>query len=284
MYARLVITLVAMAIAGQAEATSQTPKLTAESDRSFDRPHDLVLSPDGRFLYVADNGNHRVAVLNPETLETVGAIGLGALNSPHDVAFDEDGRLLVADSGNDRVAVYRVAGATAEFIEEWTGGINSPEGIASAGAGRVYVTDTVGGALVSFQDGKPVARSEAPPGDKQGYARPHDVMIDSKGRVIVVDSSNHRIVILDRELKLERVLTRDQYGFNEPKYLAEGPDGRFYLADEYNDRIVIFDSDWRLEIAFGQDFLNQPEGATVRGDRLWIADTYNNRILLFGLR
>ena len=54
------------------------------SESSFNLPHDLAMSPDGRYLYVADNGNDRIAVLNPDTLKVVGSIGGSELSAPHD--------------------------------------------------------------------------------------------------------------------------------------------------------------------------------------------------------
>ena len=52
-----------------------------KSDTSFSRPHDLVLSPDGKFLYVADVGKDAVKVLDPLTPKTLGAIGASELLS-----------------------------------------------------------------------------------------------------------------------------------------------------------------------------------------------------------
>ncbi len=37
----------------------------------------MVLSPDGKLLYVAERLDDRIAVINTETLETVGNIGPG---------------------------------------------------------------------------------------------------------------------------------------------------------------------------------------------------------------
>ncbi len=78
------------------------------SEASFNLPHDLALSPDSRYLYVADNGNNQIAVLDPDTLIVIGSIGGSELSAPHDATFDHKGRLLVADSGNDRVVVYEI--------------------------------------------------------------------------------------------------------------------------------------------------------------------------------
>ena len=65
----------------------------AESGRDFSRPHDVVLSPDGVFLYVADVGSDSIKVLDPATLATLGAFGADRLSGPHDVAFDRRGRM-----------------------------------------------------------------------------------------------------------------------------------------------------------------------------------------------
>ena len=53
--------------------------IIAESARDFSRPHDVVLSPDGAFLYVADVGTDSIKVLDPSTLVTLGTFGADRL-------------------------------------------------------------------------------------------------------------------------------------------------------------------------------------------------------------
>ena len=65
-----------------AQAALAEPELIAKSDPSFSRPHDVVLSPDHRHLFVADLGNNRVAVLDPQSLEVIAEIGVGELTAP----------------------------------------------------------------------------------------------------------------------------------------------------------------------------------------------------------
>jgi sugar lactone lactonase YvrE len=125
---------------------------------------------------------------------------------------------------------------------------------------------------------------------KHRFARPHDIHIDSRGRVLVTDPGNHRIQILDRDLNRSGVLSGPPYGFNEPKYLASDAEGRVYIADEYNHRILILDREDKPagqigtgERGKGPNRFNQPEGVTVWRGRIWISDTYNDRIVLYRL-
>ena len=263
------------------------PTRIAVSDTGFDHPHDLVLSPDGRFLYVADLGNDVVKVLDPMSLKTLGVIGEGDLDSPHDVAFDEAGRLLVADSGNDAVVVYKVNGVDGERLATWTGEMFSPEGVAPAGAGRVFVTDTGGGGVLRFEGGRAALRKKNG-GNGGDFNRPHDVLVDRQGRVLVVDSGNARIQVLDQDLTLIRSLAGSPYDFNEPKYLAVDEQDNLYVADEYNNQVKVLDPDYRIiavtgsgERGRGPGQLNRPEGVETRDGLIWISDTYNDRILLY---
>ena len=62
------------------------------------------------------------------------------------------------------------------------------------------------------------------------------------------------------------------------------------MADEYNNAVKIFDRGLRqvavIPPARGgrAHRLNQPEGVTARGNKVWISDTYNNLVLLYELR
>ena len=278
----------AVVVAVWATTAAAEPTRIAVSDGDFDHPHDLVLSPDGRFLYVADLGNDAVKVLDPMTLNTLGVIGEKDLDSPHDVAFDEAGRLLVADSGNDAVVVYHVNGAEGQRLATWKGEMFSPEGVAPAGNGRVFVTDTGGGGVLRFEAGRAVLRKDNGGAGDKDFNRPHDVLVDRQGRVLVVDSGNDRIQILDQDLTLLRSLSGASYDFNEPKYLAVDEQDNLYVADEYNNQVKILDPDYRIIAVIGTGKrgrgpgqLNKPEGVETRDGLIWISDTYNDRILLY---
>lgn len=268
-----------------ASALAQAPQFVRASEARLRQPHDLVLSPDGRLLYVADLGNDVVKVLDAESLATVGEIGRGELRSPHDVALDAQGRLLVADSGNDRIVLYALEGRGGRRVGEWRGPFVSPEGVVAAPDARVYVTSVGRDNIAMLMDGKVVAERH-----DLRLRRPHDVERDAAGRVYVADSGNDRILILDRDLQPLRVLGGAGYGFNEPKYLAFDEHGRLYVADEDNHQVKIFDAEhrglWVIgsgRAGAGPGELRKPEGVTARGGRVWIADTYNNRIVLYRL-
>ena len=46
-----------------------------ESNVPLSNPHDLKLSPDGRYLLVSDVGNNRIAILDPDSLVLLGQFG-----------------------------------------------------------------------------------------------------------------------------------------------------------------------------------------------------------------
>ena len=54
-------------------------------------------------------------MLDPSSLALLGSFAQGEVSEPHDVVFQADGKLLVADTGNSRIAIYDVSGATGTF-------------------------------------------------------------------------------------------------------------------------------------------------------------------------
>ena len=87
------------------------------SDASFSNPYGLVVDNDRGYLYIADTGHHRVVrvdFLTKTAANVAGngsaadsADGLAALNSslssPTHLGLDDQGNLLIADSGNNKI-------------------------------------------------------------------------------------------------------------------------------------------------------------------------------------
>lgn len=113
--------------------------LVASSAAVYREPHNLVLSPDGRHLYVADNGNDRIAVLDPDSLALLGTFGESELGAPHDVAVAADGTLWIADAGNDRLVRMSEDLIVLDVVEGEPYRFNGPRYFDLDPAGRLYV-------------------------------------------------------------------------------------------------------------------------------------------------
>jgi DNA-binding beta-propeller fold protein YncE len=256
----------------------------ASSENIFAEPHDVIADAAGKYLYVADLNHHVIQVLDAESLRVLGVIGQGQLKAPHDVAFDKEGRLLVADTGNDRIALFRVDGAQGEYVGEWREGLTGPEGVDVSPQGRVYVTNTTRHTVAYLVNGT-VVKTAGKRGHGPGeFILPHDIEVGPDGRVYVGDPGNNRIHILSGELEYVGELVGEGKPFNRPKYLGFDDVGRLYVADQHNNQIRIHDQRLKqiavVTHAAGKA-LNRIEGVYARGERVWVADTYNNRIVRY---
>lgn len=277
----LLLAIVSLDSAGLARADGFVFTLMATSAENLDKPHDIVLSPDSKLLYVADNDNDRIVVLAADTLEEIGAFGNGQVAGPHDVVFDKQGRLLVADTRNDRIAIFEVAGANGRLVGSIEGRIRAPEGVGVHPDGRVFATGARSGNLVVFDDGKVV-------GEIGGFSSPHDVEFDPSGRAWVADASNDRMVRLNSSLEIDKILSGGPYSFSGPRYMDFDPAGRLYVADKYSNQIKIIAPDGELlhvlgtnDPGMGAGVFHRPEGVEIRGKDAWFADTYNDRIVRY---
>jgi len=122
--------LLAAAVAALAAPAGQALELemVAASVEDFAEPHDIVLSPDGSRLYVADASGDRVAIFDVESgreLDSLGKRGKGAAEFylPTAVEFDTAGNLMVVDQVNSRVQIFDAAGSftRALYSDQTTG-------------------------------------------------------------------------------------------------------------------------------------------------------------------
>ncbi|WP_455211777.1 NHL repeat-containing protein [Kaarinaea lacus] len=266
--------------------------VTASSDK-FSHPHDLVLDPSGKYLFVSDMNNDSIRILDSQSLKVLGEFGHGELSSPHDVEFDTKGKLVVADSGNHRLVTYIINGLSVKQTTVLSAGMRSPEGVAVSADGDLYVANTGSHNIVHFKSAakNQVFNETGKSGRSESeFIRPHDVGIWGN-RLYVSDPGNNRIKILSLDLQNLQILSGPTYSFDEPKYLALDEQGRLFVADQYNNRIQIFAAYPKHNelVASISTYtidnrvytLNKPEGVEAHGAHIWVSDTYNNRILLY---
>ena len=229
----------------------------------------------------------------------IAGTGEGALSSPRNVAVGPDGLAYVADSANHRIQVFDADGV---FVRGWgsfgsePGQFNEPWGLAVDDA-HVYVADTWNHRVQKFTlDGELAGvygTSGAPSADDPGlglFFGPRDIILLGEDELLVTDTGNHRLQLLDREGNFLRAVGSfgNQPGqFNEPVGLAAAPDGSVYVADTWNGRIQRLSADlatlgeWRVEAWYGQSINNKPYLATDAEGRVYVSDPEGYRVLIF---
>ena len=266
-------------------APAQEIRLTfvAASGEFLGNPHDLKLSPDGRYLFVSDVDNDRVAILDPGSLALVAEFGADHQGGTHDIDFDSAGRAYVADTHNNRVTVYEIDATRARLVGEFGQRVRGPEGVLVHPNGLVYVAGAWSGNVVAYRDGEPLH-------ELRGLSSPHDLELAADGDIWLADAGNHRLLLLSPKLEIKRELGRDEYGFNGVRYLDLAADGLLIAADKNNHVIKFISADGKLlhvlgdgRAGKGENKFTTPEGVEIRGTELWLSDSGNDRIVKYRL-
>ncbi|MES9970643.1 MAG: NHL repeat-containing protein [Candidatus Thiodiazotropha sp.] len=279
-----IVALLLLSLIGWPLHAEISASLVHASRPVLSNPHDLKLSPDGSYLFVSDVGNNRIAILNPETLDLIGAFGDDHQSGTHDIDFDTKGRAYVADTHNNRVIIYSLNGTEATQIGELTKAIRGPEGVLAHPNGRIYVAGAWSNNLVAFEKGVMVD-------EIRGLSSPHDLELAANGLDIwLADAGNDRILLLTPELDVKRELTRESYDFDGVRYMDLLDDGSLVAADKNNHQIKFITPDGKLGLVLGDgspgrgpDKFRTPEGVEVRGSDLWLSDSGNDRIVRYRL-
>ena len=199
------------------------------SNAQLRAPHSIAVDPSRRFLLICDIGNHRIRRIEFATglINTFSGTGDrrptpdGAplngtpLNGPRTFAFDSAGDLYLAlREGN---AIYRVDGKSLRLYhvagtgEQGYSGDGGPARLARLGGPKglawsrdsLYVADTENHVIREIELKTGIIRTllgtgqrgDGPEPDplRCALARPHGVLVDSRGVLYVGDSEAHRI-------------------------------------------------------------------------------------------
>jgi len=251
-------------------------------------PNGLALDGQGD-LYISDTGTHSILKLSRQGRLSViagtgepGYSGDGGpaikaqLHAPHDLTFDAEGNLLVADTYNHRI----------RRID------------------RQGVITTVAG------NGQAKYAGDSGPAREASLNNPQSIALDRDGNMLIADTYNHVVRRVDRH-RMIMTLAGTEPGFagdggpaskaqlSLPMAVAVAPDGGVYISDAGNSRVRRVASDGKIQTVVGYGASEGVYGAGFAGDggpaekakifsatdlkfdaagSLYLSDSGNNRI------
>ena len=250
----------------------------------FDSPSGLAVDTRG-MVYVADTGNNAIRRITPDGRVTTvagggpagyrdGSADQAQFNGPVDVAVDASGRVVVADTYNDRIraiapdgTVSTVAGGDAPgFIDGAAADarFDTPCGVAIHNTGIILVADT-GNGVVRTIDAHGVVATPAGP-HSEGLLRPIGIAAGPSGETYVTDDRGRLVEIgaagEARSLAGSVPGFRDGPGsearFRRPAGVAVAKPGRLYVADAGNALIRLVVAQSQLELRPPSSPLTEP--------------------------
>jgi DNA-binding beta-propeller fold protein YncE len=215
------------------------------------------------------------------------------LDSPRAVALSEEGRVYVADTGNDRIVVFDRMGQRAGTIGHSgskPGALESPASVAVGSDGRLYVADTGNDRIQVFTPGGILLYAFGRSGKEPGaFDSPLKVAVDLSDNIYVIDRSGRRLQKFDPQAKLLANVDLEERFHIRAVDVAIDPYGFAYLLDENQGIVVELDSQGQFSGRLGSrgdgpgQFL-KPMGLGLAPDgMIFVVDTGNKRLDRFFL-
>jgi len=182
---------------------------------------------------------------------------------PMAIAATLNGKILVADTGNNRVQVFNVDGIFQyEFgqMGNKPGQFNGPQGIAINGKGKIFVADTNNHRIQVFNHEGIYLRTvgEADKGQDAGargvVRGPMALAMDSLDQLYVLEPPAHRLQIFNEKGQYIGMIGEKGSGpgqFDNPVDIAIDENDNLYVADQGNSRIQIFSPKRKFLLSFG---------------------------------
>ncbi len=177
-----------------------------DSDRRnrLDRPRGLKIDPENN-IWLVDGRADRVIKISTsgDRLFEVGGFGFSTLQlkDPTQVDVNTSGEIFIADRGKGRIVIFDRLGS---YIGEMRDHLKTPTGVAVDPDGLILVCDDTTGEMGLYTPkGMRIACIDKA-SDGSVLRRPSDIGV-SEDQIFLLDSGNHRIVVINREKRTTAV-------------------------------------------------------------------------------
>lgn len=203
-------------------------------------------------------------------------------------------KLYIGDTALSRLAVLDLDEQTVAYVGEGTGddGLKSPVGVAVDAAGTMYVTDPGAHAVKAYAaDGKMLWAADDLGVVGGKVDRPAGIALTPDGNLLIADTGNRRVLVLDRKGKFVREMCvharKEYYALPNPNNVWVEKDGSFLVTDPLAARVHVFSSTGAAQSGFGEQgdtpgYLARPRGVAEDSDgNIHLVDALFSRVQIF---
>jgi len=261
------------------------------SDKFAFKADVFTITPEGKivaYLPVAKE----IALIDGTSKKTLIREGKlqGQVRSPRGLFIDAKGMIYVADTGNDRVQIFKADGTYDNMFGESgsdEGQFRNPSSVAVNSVGNIYVADTRNKKLKAFSADGMFLFAAGPELGSVTLASPVSVTCDEKKNVYILDSVLKKVIVTDAMGKFLRAWD-DSGSLQEPVSLVYDGKGFFYILDKGTFNVKIFDDTGKFTASFfakgrGERELWAPQDLAFRNDKIYVSDLENDRVLAFDI-
>ena len=222
---------------------------------------------------------------------------IGSLYSPHGVAINKMGEVVVTERQDERHCVSVLSSLGLKLRSFGTSGSGHgqfcyPIGVAVDGEGNILVADSENHRIQKFTSEGQFLTSVGTKGrGPLQFTCAIDITLNASiNKVYVCSQGSHHVQILNSDLTFSSIFGKEGSGkgqFSYPRAIACDSTGNVYVVDTFNHRIQVFTAEGKFLRMFGRrgqgkGELYYPSGIAIdTSDLVYVSDSNNHRVSVF---